>query len=534
MNEFNRNCKTHSLVLICAAIGLLAFGLRIVHCGTINNNIDDLSARQAIMCLDILNGCIHFPNGPWILEYDESGYAWLMVPWIFLFGKKWSMFRLFSTLLASVIPPALAWIATRKVGFKTGLAAGLLMATIPAQLVWDRHPIMGAITAINLLWLIALHIVSNGSGRSAMTVMISGSLIAGSCYIAHYSLIILPAAVLTIMAGQQRIRLRVLHVILLIAIVSIGISPLLINHLNHPEYALWRERHFHGAQFEFPGLLFHYRTAFISHLNGLFPGGREGLFLRKNIPVITFPVMLLILAGIAFLLRSHHRSIGLILGLPVFLYLLMGFISVESWSGMYHAHAMPFLILLAALGLSGLSTLLARTLSPPWVNSLYLSLLIVLAGSNVRQFFNGKYSIHPRPDKLTRLQMDMEKMQHIPYIFSKQVDEVAHFHLPFWFATRSYQERISIVDWRNGEWRTDPDRQPVVFETSDTETVGFVIPKDYLAEFSRQIEADRIVGQEILPVSGLLLVHCRVEVPILLRRTWTTTMVPPLLQIVHD
>lgn len=121
--------------LLALLVTVLALILRVINADHLNNNILDLHARQASMAIDIIRGHFHFPNAPWIFEYDESGLAWLMVPWVLIFGHKWVVFRLFGAILTSIIPNVITWVGIRHWNRLTGLAAGIFIASLPAQMV---------------------------------------------------------------------------------------------------------------------------------------------------------------------------------------------------------------------------------------------------------------------------------------------------------------------------------------------------------------------------------------------------------------
>ncbi|MBN1296561.1 hypothetical protein JXA80_07250, partial [bacterium] len=145
----------------------------------------------------------------------------------------------------------------------------------------------------------------------------------------------------------------------------------------------------------------------------------------------------------------------------------------------------------------------------------------------------GPYRIHPWPDSLTRLQRDMMAAKPMVYVFSDRVPEVLHYHMPFWFVTRVDHPRTSIISWDAEGWLTIPDRYAIEFEHDPDSLVGFVICESDFQEFIARMGKNRIKSWRKLPNSGLMLVRCKVTVPDLLKRTWTSSLAPPILDVRH-
>lgn len=527
--------RKNTIIAVSIAILLTGFILRFIFCDEINNNINDLSARQAMMCIDILNGIIHFPNGPWLLEFDEAGYAWMMVPWIKLIGKQWSSFRLFSVLLTSIVPLMLAWVSTRRFGLATGITAGLIMATMPAQLVWDRYPIMGSVAAITMTWLLAFHLADQTGNPNQKKNFLAGSVIAAGCYIGHYSLMITPAVGMVMIGRIDGWRKRCISLLVLCSGLVFGMMPLIYHNMGQSDYGLWRMRHFHDLHQPLPAVMKEIVANFFMHLLKLYPGTQECIFLRKDVPVIPLGLLIMILVSVPVLIRRREwNGFWFIWGLPATLYLMMGLIRAESWGGIYHSHAMPFFSVAAAIGLCWILKRVFRKLSSARLGWIHAILLIGIMVVNIHLFFSGSYAIHPRPDLLTRIQNDLRGRSAMPYLFSRSIQEVAHYNLPFWLSTRTFQHRVSIVDRTDRGWRTDPDRLPVHFFPSEIASAGFVIMPDDYEAFRQAIGEDQITGRETLESSKLLLVTCSVDVPELLQRTWTDSIIPPMLPIEHN
>jgi 4-amino-4-deoxy-L-arabinose transferase-like glycosyltransferase len=516
------------------AIALFSFSLRIVNADTLNNNISDLGARYVLICYDIIQGVYHFPRAPWVMEYDETSFCWLMVPWILLWGRHWAVFRLFGACVTALAPPVLFLIVSRKFNLRLGIIAGLFFASVPAQLVWDRYLIMSTSAIQTILWLTALYLVSHAAPRKIRHYAQAGAALGVGMYFAHYNAIIFPTLFLLILLRKDSLRHKLAGMTLSTAAYLFICSPVVFYLLKNPEYVVWRQRHFHENTVETAALVQQYLVSKIEFIKALFGGGTESLYLRSEAAVLNPLMAFLFLAGIIFLIRRGWSDFLFVLGLPLTLYVMLGLIKSENWSGAYHVFSMPFLSLCAAFGAYGLSTCLTRRGRNRMGGMVMIALTILVVVTNSLHFFRGAYKIHPRPDVLTRLQADMKDLEKIPYLFSTGISEVQHYHMPFWAATRCYHDRISIFGRQKNTWISDPDKQPFNFTLNENNRVGIIMHPGESDTFIEHFGQGGIADMKILPKSRLKMFVCAVDVPELLQRTWTASYVPPLLPIKRD
>jgi len=539
--NLSRRVRKTPLWGISLAVSICALFLRTWNSGHLNNNIMDLNARQVLMAVDIIRGHIHFPNGPWVFEYDEAGLAWLLVPWIMIFGHKWVVIKNFGAILASITPGVVTWITGKRWNPRLGLTAGLLMTTLPAQLVWDRHLVMCATAVSSIAWLIGLHLVSRHRrfGRySHGNLLIAGVIIGLSTYVVHYSPMIMPVLYGIILYDGRIFRERWTTALLRISSVSIAcgmtILPLLVNKYHNPQYLLWRKRHLIEWTGDLSAVAVRYFLNLWIQFRELFLDGGRFFYLHDHIPVFTPVFSLLVFAGIYHLLKRDRYHAVFILGTPLLMYLLMGLTRAEDWRGVYHVHTMIFFSMAAAMGVRQFGQYIAVRMRPVQAARLVAACVTALAIFHTAQFITGPYRIFPLPDSLTRLQRDMMEGRGIPYLFSSRIQEVMHYHMSFWYVTRVDHPRVSIYEWDEQGWYTHPDRKPVVFETDPDARVGFVIRPENLDAFIEKMGKARIKSWRRLPHSGVIVVQCRVKIPEIFKRTWTESLVPPILDIKRD
>ncbi|HPQ39577.1 MAG TPA: glycosyltransferase family 39 protein [bacterium] len=535
VHEFSRRILNAPLWLVSIAVTVLALVLRTWNSGHINNSISDLNARQALMAIDIIRGHFHFPNAPWICEYDEAGLAWLLVPWVKLFGHQWSVFKSFGAVLASLTPGVLTWIAGRHWNRRTGLTAGLLMATLPAQLVWDRHLVVCATAVSFIAWISSLRLVSVNPRDRRWRYILAGVIPGISTYVVQYSPLILP-----ILAGityqedrrhGRRLSVTAGKITMTSFACLVAAAPVVIHKFYHPQYFQWRMRHvmtFTGH----PGTdVRMYFMNLLGLLKELFVGDGIFYYLHDGLAVFTPVFSLLVLVGIGHLIVTDRRNALFVLGFPILLLLILGFISAEDWRGVYHVHYIVFFCIAAALGLDRLCRWVSgpsSSFSEPWTHALILAGIMVL---HTVMFFYGPYRIHPPPYFMTRLQEDMRSGRDMPYLFSSDIPEVYHYHLPFWYVTRVDHPQVSIFTWNDDGWFTHPDHLPIAFEPDDGALVGVVVRSDRLKAFIQKIGPDRVKSWRRLPRSGVIVVRCRIQVPDILKRTWTDSLIPPILDV---
>ncbi len=384
------------------------------------------------MSLDIVNGVFHFPNGPWILEYDEAGFAWLMVPWVMVAGEDWPAFRFFGILVSSLVPLFLTWTAARRFGLRTGFTAGLLMATAPAQLVWDRYLFMSAVSAMSILWLLALSLVDRSPDRRSNRVIPAGLLVAASCYIGHYSVVISAnnhrcnlVECFRMEKQNRRDRsfffrsLQRYHSSSDPSSASSGICTLARKTL--PRSRPTGVRYHRSVSLQLSKVISEISSGEVM----------SSLFLRKNVPVLSPAMSVLVLVGLIGILTTRRRSFWFAIrsGSDILHYDGADTGRKLEWGLSFARYA----IFCSYLGTSESKVYYldySRCLSRRLVTAVYVLLMTAIVTDNCYKFFWGSYSIHPRPDSLTRLQEDLSELESIPYLFSDRIQEVAHYHCP--------------------------------------------------------------------------------------------------------
>ena len=535
MIEQKKQRETRKKILIFLLIALFSFLLRTIHAGKLNNSINDLGARYVLISFDLLKGIFHFPHAPWIMEYDETGFCWLIAPWVMVFGRNWAVFRLFAATVTSLIPPILFLITARKYDLKLGVLVGLFFSSLPAQLVWDRDLVMSSMVVHTILWFYALFIVSHSLPRKPFHYALAGLAIGIGTYFTHYNAIVFPTLLILIGLRKEPFKHRLMGMAISITTYFLLCLPLIIYLRIKPEYLLWRQRHFHENPIEKVSIAHQYLSSLVLHLKSMFFGGIESLYLRAEAPIINPVMAVLFFMGIVFLIRRGWEDFFFVLGLPLTLYIMLGFIKPEHWSGSYHVFVMPFIALSAAFGAYGILAYITHQKQNMVSTVVYIVLVTLVVSVNVWHFFGGAYRIHPRPDLLTRLQTDMRRLDKIPYLFSTAIsEEVQHYHMPFWVATRCYHDQISIFGWENGSWISDPDKEPIVFIENKDNRVGVVVGPEEADVFIERFDSEYIKDTETLPNSRLVMYHCTIDVPDLLQRTWTPSYVPPVLPIKRD
>jgi len=530
-----RKKKPVPISMLVLAVMTLALLLRVINADNLNNNILDLHARQAIMAIDIMRGHFHFPNGPWLFEYDESGLAWLMVPWILIFGHKWIVFRMFGAVLTSIVPGAITWTAIHFWNRRTGLAAGIFIATLPPQMIWDRNLVMSALAVSTIAWFLSLHLVWWRSKERFIKFLFAGLVIGLSSYVVHYSVMFLPVIVLFIIQDGFRSKRTWSRTIFASGSVISGwfiaALPILIHKFNHPEYLKWRKRHLISFSGDLSSIVREYFINLWSQFREIFFGGGKFIFLHDGMRVLSPVFSVLILLGLFFLIRKERHKLIIVFALPVSLFLMMGFTKTENWRGVFNIHYLPFFSIAAALGVRQIGSWLTSWVSMKRTRSIVTIFVMILTMFHLWQFFYGPCRIYPRPDFLTRLQEDMIGAREIPYLFSSRINETLHYHIPFWFVTRVDHYKVSIFSWDDEHWLTEPDLKPVEFVSDPDAQTGFVIRKQDLEEFKLKMGSARIFSEEELSNSGLLLLVSKVKIPDLLKRTWTDTLVPPMIDV---
>ncbi|MGB3977243.1 MAG: glycosyltransferase family 39 protein [bacterium] len=532
MAEKQQRHETRWRIILFLVIAIFSFVLRTIYAGKLNNSINELEARYVLISYDISKGIFHFPHAPWIMEYDETSFCWLIAPWVLLFGRSWKIFCLFAATVTSLIPSILFLITARKYDLKLGILVGLFFSSVPAQLVWDRDLAMSSMVVHTALWFFALYIVSHSAPRKPCHYALTGLAIGIGTYFAHYNAIVFPTLLALIWFRKDSLKHRLMGMAISITTYFLSCLPLLVLLKFKSEYLLWRQRHFHESPVQSVSIVHQYLSSLAQHLKSLFFGGLESLHLRAEAPVLNPVMAVLFLVGIVFLLRRGWSDFFFVLGLPLTLYIMLGFIKPEHWSGSYHIFAMPFLALSAAFGAYGIWTRVTCQKQNTFSTVLFVIVVVLVVSINVWHFFWGAYRIHPRSDLLTRLQADMRSLEKMPYLFSTAISvEVQHYHMPFWVATRCYQDRISIFGWDNDTWISDPDKVPIDFIRNMENQVGVVVSPEEVDVFIDRFDPESIVDTQILPGSELVMFHCNIDVPDLLQRTWTLSHVPPVLPI---
>jgi len=521
------------VISIGCLLFILSLGLRLYNLEGINNYIDDLSARQAILALDISHGIQHFPYSPYFFEFDESGMAYLTYPFVMLLGFKWKVFQLLSALSGAFATLVLFFIVYRLTDFGTGLVAALIYASLPCMLIWNRFYFMSCGDLLTTTTLAAIYLAMNQK-NPVVGAGLAGFIIGSAFYITSLSVVSVPALIVTIYLKCKK--LKIYSKMFLNSIYSyltglcLTLSVIIIKIIHEPFYLLWRKRHFVSAEhlLELIKLWFvHlYQLSFelirTSHNFLHQPSGKS---------LLTAPLIAGIVWCFIVLRKNKHKNVILICSAySITWFILIAALKSEPWRGTYFIFLMPFLFILSGIGLFDIYSKLANIgLTAKSIKTVGIVSIFAFIAINTNLFFNRIPKVYIRDDIITRLQSDLQNQPDIPYFFSNRITDVGYYHFPFWFVTRLELSRVSVFDWDNNMMWLPPDDVPLNFEPDTQMKVAFVEKKENMHELLKLISQYRCSKPKELEHSGLFQTECYVMPEEIAKRTWTDTVIPPLI-----
>ncbi len=522
------------------ALGLLVFiiGLmpRLYRLDGMNNYIDDLASRQAILSLDIMKGILYLPHSPWLFEFDEAGLATLTVPIIALFGTRWIVYQAMAAVAGAITCVAILYLVTKAFGLWTGLVSSLLIATMPCMLIWDRYYHMSASEIITTVNLMALTLVIPPTRLTKIRAVMAGVMIGVLGYIATTSAFILPSIATVIVLRHfanrgRRFREMIQHLASLGAGYAAVITPLIIILIKNPLYVIWRQRHFISMENGFWEAAQTVVMSFLGIFVELFYNAQNFFYQPHGYPLLIPPISLCVIIGVVrAVTRWRQPAYAALIAFMLFWIPSFSTIKPEPWRGPYYAYMIPYMTIFAAIGALTVYESLAKwTRLHKTFAIAGLLLLTGTAGFQLYLFIAGPYKIVYRPDIITRLQLDLEGVEDIPTIFSNRIPDVDHYHYPFWFASRSRLSHVSIFDWNENGWIVPPDKEPIQFENDPASRVRIVLAATDVDEFLAKFDRAWILSQHRLERTGLIVIECHITIPDPLKRTWTETAIPPII-----
>ncbi len=525
-----------SLSVRAVLISILGFGLllRAIYLPRINPKIDGLSARMALTALDISNGIHHFPYSPFQFEFDETGTTYLAYPFVRFFGMHFSAFQWFAVLSGTITLALVILITYVAAGFPAAVSAGLLFASLPCVLYWNRFVFMAGVDWITNFSFLAIICVILPGRLTVLRAMAAGFFLGAGMYIGAFTALAWPALAWLIWdkSRQQRGKNRFKPFILLGAacfVYLVLVLPLISHQIHDPYYLLWRHRHFASDQ---------HITSFrqwIKNIPVLWMelGYKTRWFLKipSGVALLNPLIILLVIRGAILGIRGDFRGISRVSLIYFATWsAVMGFTRQEPFQGTYFSALVPYLIIPAAIACSDIYGKLMRRFGRRSITTVLLVIcLLCITAWNIREFFAGDFKLHNPEAQLDRLGKDIATQPDIPFFFSRRIPDVLYFHFPFWYVTRSALHRVAIFDWKDGHLVLIPKQTPIPFEPDAHSRCAFVIAPGDVTQFSACLPAGTLITKkETLVHSGFLKVECRLN-PRMPDGFWKKSVIPPLI-----
>ena len=519
-------------VIFLAALVLRVTGL------DINSGIDAISARQGLLILDFTQGIFHFPFSPYLLEFDETGLAYLMAPWAIWTDFSWTSFQLFSAVsgsLAAVFTYLLGRIMT---GRWPGFFAGVCYAVLPHMLRWNRYFFMSGAEVVNSLLIISLVMILKYTGNHPLRLIVPGMVTGAACYVSGAAVLILPVLsgllLINFWETSDRWSGFLKRFFYLIAGFFSSVAPMIIELIYRPYFLLWRQRHF---SLDTGSLLHQIPRNFLTILRELLISSDHFMNQPAGIVLMGLPVTILICLSIFFIDVRQNPPRVLLVFYPVIWMLVLSFFRTEDWRGLYFIFIMPFLFILAGVTASRLFNCI------PWRSGMVrpAAILLIAAFSiySASEFFSGAFKMASSQEPLRDLQQDLIRYSDRPLLCSSRIPGVSYFHMPFWFAVRSRLPQAAVfsvltrgISGQDGpekiDLTTDPDGMPLLDWNKSPEPVYVLLQPD---DFSSVCNGLSAMDQNpvLLEHSKLMLISCRLPLSIYAERTWTASAIPPII-----
>ncbi|MBN1355268.1 glycosyltransferase family 39 protein [bacterium] len=534
MKRFGGNFHWISGVIVFAA----ALALRIIRLGSMNAVIDDLSARMAILAMDGSRGILHFPFAPYIFEFDETGMAYLILPFVVLFKFKWVSFQFLGAIIGALTTLFVFCIVSRYHSRPGGVLAAWIHATLPAALLWNRYFFMSRGDVLIILTLSALLCIR--SPVRLRSVLLSGVLIGLASYVHLLGLLGVPAILTVVFLDTRRDRAAWRTVPGYWAVFGLSVmavlSPLLINLIRMPYYLLWRETHF-GILHRNPSeVLMFYFSNLGSLASELFWETKNFIYQPQGSSLLPIPVVLAAAWGTAVCMRRPGASLSA--GIWAYIsawFLVIGTVKPEPWRGIYFTLPLPFFCILAGVGVwEAYLNLVKRIAWKKTSAAAAITLVVLMGGLHIHSFFFGSHRIIPRTGVLVRLQEDLRTERDIPFFFCRRLPETMHFHFPFWFVTRTSLTRVAIFDWNDDSAYLMPDKAPLELVPDPFRQACFVMSGEDALKFVTRFSSLDCRPPRKLKQSGLMVITCGCRAGEIAERTYLKTSVPPIFDIAAD
>lgn len=529
--------------LLLVGLLLLATSLRLYKITTLMPYIDDLGSRLAIVTLEIHNGIYHFPYCPYLFEYDESGSAYVAYLWTLIFGTRWISFQVYAGIVGVILVLCGTLFAYARFGLLAASISGILLATNPALLTWDRYPTYASNHILTILTLASWSIIPWKSMDKPLPLrwVMSGFVAGLGLYLTNLSNMAVLAVMICIVFGRHEdsfilhIKRIVSRLLLFCTGMIVAASPLLLFWSQFRRYLLWRKKHFEMfiEYADYIGWMIHEITHLITQL--VYDAG-DCLFQTKGFPLLGPMTTICAIAGFSALFSHRKRSeYYAIPALFLIWSVLIASVATGIWRCSYFSLIVPFLLIHAGVGGSWLLTLGTALFKRKTYQHVFIGLgMLCVLGYGIRDamsFIHGPQKPTPGNSLLTRLHYDLEDAPDIPHLFTLGVHEAYHYHFPFWFAVRSNVTRASIIGWDSNGWYTHPDRIRIAMNPSQEVSCRIVVDRLELDEFKR-VAHELIAGQPVyLERSGLWSIPCAVTIPEEVKRTWTDSVIPIILDI---
>ena len=500
----------------------------------IHNYIDGLSARQAMITLDIRQGIHHLPFSVYLLEFDEPGLAYLTYPLTCLMGFKWRTYQIFAVISGAVTAVVVFAFVCAGLGFTSGLAAGLLYASMPCLLVWNRYYFMSGGDWITLFSLSAFSMLLFPSRIRRLWPGIAGGLLGLGMHLTSLVGLSIPVAMIIIgyrTCWNTRSKKTCVEPILWFVTAFVLLTLDIVRSLaSRPYYIKWRMDHFIQPDSVVAGISAYLKNA-VGVLYELAVSGRNYLCLPGHKAPLSPLISILAVIGFVHLFKQRRTIYFAIPAMYLLVWgALMAVLKSGTFRGPYSILIIPYVLMAAGYG----ACIAVENLKRLKINSHKRSLIFTILLSiwtvvNAWSFLAGSWKMPFRNDTLTRLQKDLWNHPDIPVLVDHDVTDASFYHFPFWFVMRSCVSRVTIIECRGADFTVKPDDKPLHIAGSEYNEVMFLIDKANLSTFYLNLVHLSTQPPEACRESGLFKLRCRAEVGEYARRTWRDTSVPPII-----
>jgi len=393
------------------------------------HGIGDLCARYAYGVVQILDGNYIFPCFPFY-EFDESLVSFIMAPIIAIFGKSWTVFKVASIFVSSMIIPMSYYVALKLADRCSAFfVSGLLGLSAYMQ---RCDPLISMVrfnlVALMLLAILCLALKMRYSSNKFKWIFLM-SLISGFAWYVHSMGRLAPIfACSAIIAGifeeNRQIRRKYYKGLLMLVAVVIAISvPMMIFILKNGAYMFYKKRQIFGFHenypFSWPVLL---NNIFITFTNFNYKAVLQAHF-NDNYPLMRLVTASGLFGGIGIFVKNRQfYSAKLVLIILIITILPLCIITPGTWRGLYFTPAIVTLTIISGiwtvfaikniLGIDEKKCLIA------------VGFILVLIGLiRIPTFYSGPQAAPDGDSEITRLYQDLASQPDVPHFFSQSVDQ---------------------------------------------------------------------------------------------------------------